>query len=265
VRKANLADILPAVTDVLRRLPVGAPTDLRIVAQARRVQTVELRNMLLDGALEPTLGGFKIYLYEPVHECTTPVDQLGALTRRQRFTLAHELAHTFFFDMRLGTPAPLKWIPHYKKLEEWCNFIASELLVPDLFLRQRLKRTTPPSIEMIRALSDERDVSIDVILRRLSRGSDLVAANRALFLLESRRHDDAYILSCFFGSSMHALLRRQTSRQMRLWSTTLAALRPADTEVTNWEEVLPGLSFRASRQAKNSRTYLLELAPTHAV
>src|SRR5687768_12321568 len=96
--------VAPKVTTVLQQVGFTVPMNLASVALAQRVHTVELRNMLLDGALEPTDGGFKVYIYDSNQEYVAPLTSSIILEPRQRFTLAHEIAHTFFFDTRGDKP-----------------------------------------------------------------------------------------------------------------------------------------------------------------
>lgn len=60
-----------------------------------------------------------------------------------RFTLAHEIAHTFWFD--LSTSPPRKTFPSVSKFvsETLCNRIAAEILMPKSMVQKFLTKQTP--------------------------------------------------------------------------------------------------------------------------
>lgn len=93
----------------------------------------------------------------------------------QMFTLAHELAHIFFgysaaFDLRALHPAD-------DQVEELCNLVAAELLVPADHLR-RLWPSVRGALDPFQALARRFKVSTLVIVRRLL---DLSFITRAEF------------------------------------------------------------------------------------
>jgi hypothetical protein len=56
-----------------------------------------------------------------------------------RFTIAHELAHTFFYDVKVSPPRDLlepQSFEEVEKLESMCDEIAAELLLPEPVLRR---------------------------------------------------------------------------------------------------------------------------------
>src|SRR5882757_7421651 len=86
------------------------PILLRKLAERRRVTSVEFRPLLVDAMLTTHLHGFRIffdsstrdpeeletrYYGESAHELTDA---------RMRFSLAHEFAHTLFYDLTLSPP-----------------------------------------------------------------------------------------------------------------------------------------------------------------
>src|SRR5437762_7763330 len=101
------ADLDSRVVWCLERLGVsGPPTDLCKLAQARQVRRVVLRNMIPRGGLATVHDGFDIFIRDEQSR-ELSVDDLGAiaaLNSRQRFTFAHELAHTFFFRLDRQPP-----------------------------------------------------------------------------------------------------------------------------------------------------------------
>lgn len=109
-----------------------------------------------DGRLEP-IGttfdrGFKLYLNS------------NAPKTRVRFTQAHEICHTFFYQI----VPELKFRPHPEDSQEerLCNFGAAELLMPERSLREDAK-PLPRSIDSLFLLADAYCVSIEAMMSRL--------------------------------------------------------------------------------------------------
>ena len=109
-----------------------------------------------DGCLEP-IGtsfddGFKLYL------------NAKAPKSRVRFTQAHEICHTFFYQF----VPEVKFRPHPEDAQEerLCNFGAAELLMPERSLREDAK-PLPRSIDSLLLLADAYCVSIEAMLSRL--------------------------------------------------------------------------------------------------
>ena len=71
-----------------------SPTDLDAAMAANRVKRVTDSAIERDGMLIPRGDGFEIRIKWAESRAAT----------RRRWTLAHELAHTLFFDVGAGTP-----------------------------------------------------------------------------------------------------------------------------------------------------------------
>jgi Zn-dependent peptidase ImmA (M78 family) len=82
----------------------------------------------------------------------------------QMFTLAHELAHIWLGQSALSD-AQAGWIPE-ENIEQWCNRVAAELLVPLAVLQAEYQKENPLQDEIDR-LARRFKVSSLVILRRI--------------------------------------------------------------------------------------------------
>ena len=109
-----------------------------------------------DGFIQPLglsfLDGFRISL-NPLLPAT-----------RIRFTLAHELCHTFFYE---HVPE-LKFMPHEcdEAEERLCNFGAAELLMPQKSV-MKMAKNKPVCLQSLEALAHAHIVSTEAMLVRL--------------------------------------------------------------------------------------------------
>ncbi len=93
---------------------------------------------------------------------------------RMRFTLAHEIAHTFF---RRGLPLSELSLDIDPLEEALCNFAAAEILVPRQELLTILAGAVP-NINDLNLVRDRFQVSLDIVLIQVSK----ILRNRVAFL-----------------------------------------------------------------------------------
>jgi hypothetical protein len=134
------------------------PIDPAVIAQLLGNVDIEEREMIPEAAVQVLGSRFRIYLRSNF------MDRPGARVRR-RFSLAHEIAHTFFFEVRDGVLKPLRGAPRGDSLEAACHEGARRLLVPSRFLEKELKQSCHG--EDVVRLAKLFDVSVEVMLRRL--------------------------------------------------------------------------------------------------
>ena len=90
----------------------------------------------------------------------------GADTKAaQMFTLAHEVAHLWLGKSALSNSSPAEVAPKHA-VEQWCNRVAAELLVPRAVLRREYRKHEDLGEEVDR-LARRFKVSTLVILRRI--------------------------------------------------------------------------------------------------
>jgi Zn-dependent peptidase ImmA (M78 family) len=117
------------------------------------------------GLLQPVKGGFIVKINSKI-----PIN-------RKRFTIAHEIGHTFFFDNNFEIPKK-KFItansPYWVE-EDYVNSIASEILLPTPFLRDTLNqgKNNIPSLNSLSAIGNIYQVSNEVLSKKLIRSLKL--------------------------------------------------------------------------------------------
>jgi hypothetical protein len=161
------------------------PILLRPVAERRKVTSVDFRPLLVDAMLTTHSVGFRIILNSDggrTKELTERYNNESSarmLPPRLRFSIAHELAHTFFYDITKTSPKLAKKFTsgggrnELENLERYCNTIASHLLLPtQIFTVEflRLKAVTP---ETISDFARKAGVSVQALLWRLDKSNSL--------------------------------------------------------------------------------------------
>ena len=88
----------------------------------------------------------------------------SAPSTRMLFTVAHEICHTFFYEM----VPEIKFLPHQtdEAEERLCNFGAAELLMPASHIRKLASRQKP-SLSALRSIAQHYRVSLEASLVRL--------------------------------------------------------------------------------------------------
>jgi len=128
--------------------------------------------MLIDGGLAIDNGEFVIFINcenEEIDEYKQRYwdDSGRSLPSRIRFTIAHELIHTFFFEWKGGKRKPKLAGSHYKEaesLESACDYGANHLLLPPRVLEAQLEIEADLSPPTIRNLSKKFHVSLETLL-----------------------------------------------------------------------------------------------------
>lgn len=159
------------------------PVLLQKIAQRRRVTSVEFRPLLVDAMLTTHPSGFRILFNSEDKDAATLQARYEKETREQmlsprlRFSLAHELAHTFFYDLSGGKPHIAKQFKAgggrtaLENLEKNCNRLASHLLLPTPMLKNALRKMKSISPESLIELAHSSGVSTETLVRRFGENS----------------------------------------------------------------------------------------------
>jgi hypothetical protein len=152
--------------------------------KARKIIDIQYaENSVLDGRLIPIVGGFEMILYNSasLHEYRT------------RSTLAHELGHTFLYDLSKNIPEPyfepsktINW-----EIEGFVYEIARSILMPAELLRKYA--TNKPSVKRFIWLQKKFRVSSNFLARRLIK--DLILWNSFIFFASYDKISDEVKIS----------------------------------------------------------------------
>lgn len=153
------------------------PIALNQITQKQNTD-VMFQPLLIEGGIALVEGGFRIYVSTPREQVglmrdnfQNPEDGGRSFPSRIRFTVAHELAHTFFFDTMGHDQLPKEVaIGHHpsetNSLERECDRAAGMMLVPrhllELLLREERVDVLNPLI--IRTLASRFAVSIECLV-----------------------------------------------------------------------------------------------------
>lgn len=172
---------IEAVEELVSRRCRSFPTDLQDLAIERSVEYIEFLPLLVEGGILVTRNGFIINVRcdpsegERLTELFQSDGTGRALPRtivnRSRFTIAHELAHTFFYDTSRTPPSSLietADIGNPRKLESACNRIASHLLLPEELLIRKYPQLESCDPELLCSICRETLVSRVTLTARLS-------------------------------------------------------------------------------------------------
>ncbi len=134
------------------------PINLEPLWAARRVVEVREEEIEDDGLLTSVPSGFRITL-RPSHP------------RRRRLTLAHEISHTFFYDISTSPPTALynhlmsrPWVE-----EDLCRQMGREMLMPSVQFTEfaHEQNLLTPSFDSLIELANGFDVAIQPAVKRI--------------------------------------------------------------------------------------------------
>jgi Zn-dependent peptidase ImmA (M78 family) len=161
------------------------PVLLRPLSERRRVTSVDFCPLLVDAMLTTHPNGFRILLNsgggraQELKERYCNESKGRILPSRLRFSIAHELAHTFFYDLKGESPKLSKKFTsgggktELENLERHCNTIASHLLLPTQMLAAEFLKIKTVTPESILELAQTTGVSPQALLFRLDKSDSL--------------------------------------------------------------------------------------------
>jgi hypothetical protein len=165
--------------------------------------------MVPRGLLLPVEGGFEVYLRDMVAgelDISCPEPQ-GVLSGRQRFSFAHEIAHTLFYDLSASVPCPQDTIENGFALEKLCNETAGYILVPTELLKRELEDYELIDADFVRSVAARFNVSLIVAIERLCAVQPSNPFERCV-VLAKRIEGDAEIRALYCGIGLLSTLPR---------------------------------------------------------
>ena len=152
------------------------PTALGAMAREQRIKRVEFLPLLVEGGLTIESDGFVMMVRCERDESDAfarsfASDETGALLPpRKRFTIAHEIAHTFFFDTSCTPPRSTVNFENKRtlhSLEKACNRAASQLLLPESLLSKFYSTSGLLNPGILREIATKAAISSPALVVRL--------------------------------------------------------------------------------------------------
>lgn len=238
------------------RGPLRPPIDPGEIAAFCSVLSVENRKMIPEGVLAPVRGGFKVFLQENF------VADPGVRIRR-RFTLAHELAHTFFYRLENDLPKPIKGAPRGARLERLCQFGASQILLPDILLKQQFQSRKVTCAEDLLGLAKAFDVSLEVVFRRIHKMGFVADDEFAAALVDKTEEREIIQAACYGPLLLCNLPAPKRGMDFEFW---VKPLRTLDVDLGSQTPITTRTAdIRTRRVQRSRRSYIFEMrfaAPT---
>jgi Zn-dependent peptidase ImmA (M78 family) len=133
------------------------PIDPVKLAGARRVCGISNETISQQGILIPVTQGFLIKVDARLPKV------------RKRAVIAHEIAHTFFYDLSKSPPRKIPSLTASAKQEEqWCDDFAGEILMPTQALEKAIYANGSPGMHNFVRILDRFDVSPEFAAWRLT-------------------------------------------------------------------------------------------------
>jgi hypothetical protein len=200
------------------------PIDVARLALRCKVFKVHLGPSLSLGALLPVPRGFEMRLRSPDKRVADLIagDRLDNLNRRQRFTVAHEVAHTFFFDLTCELPTPRSEYPPGRTLERTCDYAAGRMLVPNRLLEADMRGLHKLTGSALMRMRDDYGVGLVPLMCRVADlwNPGAIESGVVLGQIDSSG-TDARVLACCYGYSLvraiPPLPRRWKNKRLSAW------------------------------------------------
>lgn len=189
----------------------GLPIPLGQIAQQQKVKQISFRPLLVPGCLEVKDDGFNIYVNSDKEQSSVysawarDARQEIRLPGRMRFTIAHEIAHTLFYDTKSMPPRDLFEPEDAEKaqaLESLCNAAAAEFLLPEKVMRHVAVAVDFMNPDSLRELARMASVSPETLVIKTQRKNEWFHNIGGILCVE--RTDEEWQISAI---ALHVALR----------------------------------------------------------
>jgi len=233
--------------------PLRPPVDPASLAELCGILSVEHRPMVPEAVLAPVHGGFRIYLQSNfAHQPSVKL--------RQRFTIAHELVHTFYYDLNGSIPKRIKGSPRGQALERLCHIGANQILVPEVLLRREVKsKGEVASVQSILNLVKVFNVSLEVMMRRLHALELIADDNFAAILVHADDGGRRLIqAACYRPFLLCHVTKPKRGLDFDSWVLPLLA-SSGSLQASEWTHTTPTTTIAAKKVHRSNRSFILDL------
>jgi Zn-dependent peptidase ImmA (M78 family) len=249
------------------------PILLRPIAEGRKVTSVDFCPLLVDAMLTTHSDGFRILLNsdggraKELKERYNNESKERTMNPRLRFSIAHELAHTFFYNISKKSPELAKTFTSgggrtaLDNLERNCNTLASHLLLPTSMFRSeflRLKEVTP---ETVLNFARKAGVSPQALLLRLNKSDSLFIERyfKGCIVLIEKHEDKIVIRAIAKPKSLNIARQLSLMRSGETWKLKAhdgSELNPVSLPPTSF--VILDVVTEMSKSQKRYKIYIAE-------
>jgi hypothetical protein len=240
------------------------PVLLQSLAMRCRVTAVEFRPLLVDAMLTTHARGFRILFNSNGDNPTALRNQFEhespdrLLAPRLRFSLAHELAHTLFYDISGCTPVVAKKFRSgggrtcLDNLERSCNKLAANLLLPTSLLELAVRGIKTFTPEAIVDLAKRAGVSLEVLIRRLGETNSFLKCDlRGCVVLVKQSGEETAVTAVARPKGVNIATALRLLRAGERWSMCLGdgtAVRPASMPAKSRIQLTVTTQYAESQQ-----------------
>jgi len=200
-----------------------APTPLNPLAHERSAN-VRFMPLPVPGCLCSTSSGFDIFVQTHVKDSKGFSEKFvsgndNQLPVRHRFTIAHEIAHTYFYDLSKQPPSmqfPPNADKELRRMEKACDAIANRMLLPKLILEDFVKKNDPTDPNRLRELAGKSAVSPQVVVSAFGSSTGCLPHNSGI---ASVAHDGTcYRITSFaFGALLKTRFTLAKGQKLSEW------------------------------------------------
>ena len=200
-----------------------APTPLNPLAHERSAN-VRFMPLPVPGCLCSTSSGFDIFVQASAKDSKSFSEKFlsgndNQLPVRHRFTIAHEIAHTYFYDLSKQPPF-MQFPPNADKelrsMEKTCDALANRMLLPKLILEDFVKKNDSIDPNRLRELAGKSAVSPQVVVSAFGSSTGFLPHNSAI---ASVAHDGTcYRITSFaFGALLKTRFTLAKGQKLSEW------------------------------------------------
>jgi hypothetical protein len=257
----NWADFLP------RTLGFSSPpVDLYSVARLKHIKHLGFRLMIPRGLLLPVTGGFEVYIRDTTQKRDIDItkegicEPVGLMSPRQRFSLAHEIAHTLFYKTSGAVPVPDNTVPIPTDLEQICDRTAGYILIPTHLLKKEIIDSEKINAAFIQSIASKFRTSLAVAINRLAVVESSNPFERCV-LLARRIDGDAEIRASYFGVGLlRTLPRPSVYTRITEWLPNFPRREIDNLKSSEWPTSRNGKQIKLTKtELGGHREFLLEV------